>query len=81
MLRFKRQCIGYINKKVDFKVNLPIITRIRPRNITARAINLYDFNEVTYYTGKSIILFTMFYCGMNWTHYRDLRKKDDEDKE
>lgn len=41
--------------------------------------------EVTsYYVGKSIILFTMFYCTLNWWHYKALRenveKKDDKKK-
>lgn len=35
--------------------------------------------EVSYYVGKGIVLFTMFYCGMNWYHYRDLRKRMEEE--
>jgi hypothetical protein len=37
----------------------------------------------SYFVGKSIILFTMFYCTLNWAHYRSLRKeieKEDENK-
>lgn len=78
-MQVNRPCIRYINKKNNFKTNIPITPRTR--NVTTLAVNLYDFNEVTYYTGKTIILFTMFYCGLNWTHYRYLRKKDDEDKD
>lgn len=33
----------------------------------------------TYYVGKGIILFTMFYCTLNWAHYRNLRKLYDND--
>jgi hypothetical protein len=33
----------------------------------------------SYYLGKGIILFTMFYCGMNWWHYREMRLKDEEE--
>lgn len=35
----------------------------------------FDLNMISYYTGKSIILFTFFYCSLNWLHYRDIRKK------
>ena len=34
--------------------------------------------ETSYYVGKSIMLFTMFYCGMNWYHYRSLNEDSDE---
>lgn len=41
-------------------------------------------NTETYYIGKGIILFTMFYCSMNWLMYKQSReewekqnKKDD----
>jgi hypothetical protein len=46
------------------------------------------FLDSTYYVGKYITLFTMFYSGLNWLHYRNLQnmnknendKKDDDDK-
>ena len=31
--------------------------------------------DASYYIGKSIILFTMFYCSMNWVYYRGMRKE------
>lgn len=34
--------------------------------------------EVSYYVGKGIILFTMFYCTMNWYHYKTLREKHEK---
>lgn len=34
--------------------------------------------ETSYYIGKSIILFTMFYCTLNWAFYRNLRKQHEE---
>lgn len=38
----------------------------------------------SYYVSKGIILFTLFYCSMNWWHYRSLREeledKDDKKK-
>lgn len=35
--------------------------------------------DVSYYVGKSIILFTLFYCGMNWYHYKELREENEKD--
>lgn len=62
---------------------LPSLTRTRPTRsplrITPRAMG--GLEQVSYYVGKSIVLFTMFYCGLNWLHYRDLRKKREEDNE
>lgn len=40
-----------------------------------------DIDNVSYYVGQSIILFTMFYCGLNWAHYRDQRKKLEEESQ
>lgn len=54
------------------------ISRAQLRPIKASFLS--DLNTVTYFAGKSIILFTMFYCGLNWAHYRHLRK-DQEDKD
>lgn len=60
----------------------PVI-RVPPRRVPhappgASAAETVD--TVSYLVGKSIILFTMFYCTLNWAHYRDLRKRD-QDKE
>lgn len=30
--------------------------------------------DTSYYVGKSIILFTLFYCSMNWFYYRNTRQ-------
>lgn len=54
--------------------------RIQPKSF------LNDLNTTSYFIGKGIILFTMFYCTLNWAYYRGLRKeyeqeeKDDKDK-
>jgi hypothetical protein len=56
------------------------LMRKPPRELVkVRAMNIED---TSYYIGKSIILFTMFYCTLNWSFYRDLRKRmeDDDDK-
>ena len=35
--------------------------------------------DSTYYIGKYITLFTMFYSGLNWFHYRNLQNMNDDD--
>jgi hypothetical protein len=35
--------------------------------------------DASYYAGKSIILFAMFYCSMNWVYYRNMRKDMEHD--
>ena len=38
--------------------------------------------EVTsYFVGKGIILFTMFYCSMNWWHYKRMREEIEKENE
>lgn len=54
----------------------PKLSRAPLRPIKASFLS--DLNTVTYFAGKSVILFTMFYCTLNWAHYRQLRK-DQED--
>lgn len=64
-----------------FIQNRPVLYRAKPSR-TIRPIQsslLSDVNTVSYFAGKSIILFTMFYCTLNWAHYRQIRK-DLEDK-
>lgn len=34
---------------------------------------------VSYYVGKSIVLFTMMYCGLNYFHYRQQRQDSEND--
>jgi hypothetical protein len=33
-----------------------------------------SLDTTTYFIGKGIILFTMFYCTLNWAHYKRLRE-------
>lgn len=35
----------------------------------------------SYIVGKSIILFTMFYCSLNWLHYLNLRKQAEKEQD
>lgn len=36
-------------------------------------VSAYDMGY--YFVGKSILYFTLFYCGLNYFYYRDQRKK------
>lgn len=49
-------------------------TRISPEFIDG-------LNTSTYFIGKGIILFTMFYCSMNWAYYRGMRKDLEKENE
>lgn len=62
----------------------------QPKSITPRRVQLQkapiatrkqvinhsqlSLNDMTYFMGKSIILYTMFYCTLNWAFYRNVRK-------
>lgn len=50
---------------------------IRPCNIQVRAIP-QDIETISYFVGKSVILFTMFYCTLNWHYYRTQRKQQEK---
>lgn len=47
-----------------------------PDRQIVKAHSLLDVGS--YYLGKGIVFFTMFYCGMNWWHYREMRIKEEE---
>lgn len=64
---------------VAVKRNMRVVAR--PRLVKpVRAISTPDWIEVSYFVGKSVILFTMFYSGLNWLHYRELRKREENEK-
>jgi cbb3-type cytochrome oxidase subunit 3 len=58
----------------------------KPRRVTfgrPRAVGL-DWNTLNteaYFIGKGVILFTMFYCGLNWAMYRNARKREENEKD
>lgn len=68
--------ISVIRRPLPMVRRLPSVARY-PK-IKQNAL-LQDVEVISYFTGKSIILFTMFYCSLNWMYYRNLRKKDDDD--
>ncbi len=51
----------------------------RPYFIQVRATPIaQDIETISYLVGKSVMLFTMFYCTLNWYHYRTQRKQHEE---
>ena len=70
---------------VSVKRNIGVVRRLaQPKRIVSSPVRAVvsgpDWMEVSYFAGKSVILFTMFYSWLNWLHYRQLRKRQDEDK-
>jgi hypothetical protein len=72
VLGFRRPSVNVVVKTVRYK---PVAHKV-----ATQAMSGMDFNTISYFTGKSIILFTLFYCSLNWLHYRDLRKRFDDDE-
>jgi hypothetical protein len=46
-----------------------------PSNKVVTKVSIADVEYVSYLIGKSIILFTMFYCSLNWWHYHQINKE------
>lgn len=60
--------------------NVRLVGSSRKKHIVPRAVTWVDSVEWgSYFVGKGIILFTMFYCSLNWLHYRNLRKSLEEE--
>jgi len=49
------------------------------RSVKRPAVDSVD-STTTYYVGKSIILFTLFYTSMNWMYFRGIRKEIERDE-
>jgi hypothetical protein len=60
----------------------PFITQNKPKYIQpirkSVVRNAYPI-DITYFTGKAIILFTMFYCGLQWDYYRSQQENNDDE--
>lgn len=76
MLTVKNYCAKPY--RVVYKKPVFILNRPSKRNVVTKAM-IPDISVSSYYIGKGIILFTMFYCSMNWLHYRNLRIKNEEE--
>lgn len=58
--------------------SLPVRKDVKSKSV----LDQVDYKTLTteaYYIGKSIILFTTFYCALNWWYYKSLRNPFDED--
>lgn len=64
------QRVKIFQPQVRFMVNVGV--KPKSRNVPVHALPI-EPNSIMYYTGKSIILFTMFYCSLQWMHYRRMR--------
>lgn len=50
------------------------------RNVACKSFDtLEDVITASYFIGKGVILFTMFYTGLNYFHYKKLREEAEED--
>lgn len=58
-------------------VLIPRVSARRQPVVTVRAYPVHDVVELSYYVGKGITLFTMFYCTLNWWHYKRMREDKD----
>lgn len=65
--------------RVVVKRNVRVVAR--PRLVKPlRVVSNPDWMEVSYFVGKSVILFTMFYSGLNWLHYKKVREDNEKKK-
>lgn len=69
-------------------ITVPIVRHkrfdsVQPRDVKTQDALMDSLVTSSYFVGKGIILFTMFYCTLNWAHYRSIRKeleKEDDSK-
>jgi hypothetical protein len=57
-------------------INVPVTKRILSKPPKAF---VDDLQFSTYIIGKGIIVFTMFYCSLNWWYYRNLNEEYDKE--
>ncbi len=63
---YKQKNIVPVRKVVNPRV------LVKPCNFSPDVMD--SVNMSVYYIGKGIILFSLFYCSMNWVYYRGVRK-------
>lgn len=76
-----KACTSRVNFKPCFTQRMIYMRNgvhtIRKNNVVTK-MSVTDIEYTSYLVGKSIILFTMFYCTLNWWHYRRLNKELEE---
>lgn len=60
--------LSSLGTKTHPKLRMPPARLVRRPVKTSASLQPYEA------VGHSIVYFTMFYCGMNWWHYRSIRK-------
>lgn len=77
----------HVSRVYTSPIARPVIKKIVPslwlkehvRNVNANSgLDLQTLTLEAYLIGKSIIIFTMFYCTLNWAMYRSLREKQEK---
>lgn len=61
------------SKSQQFQSQILIITKVSNFDMT--------IVDMSYYLGKGIILYTMFFCGLNYFLYRSLREEQEKNDE
>ena len=76
------QVYGIQMPPVKYLNRSPVNCRPRSYNPVVRrnATPPIDITTTSYFIGKGIILFTMFYTSMNWMYYRGIRKEIERDE-
>lgn len=77
-----RPFVKPIFKKPIATYKKPILYKSPRKFIVPRASGI-DWEFSSYIVGKGIVLFTLYYCTMNWWFYRRTREdieKNDKDK-
>jgi hypothetical protein len=83
MLSLKYNPCFSVTKPKQYRIR-PNLRNVRvppPRFSTNDLVRTLEYD--IYVIGKSVILFTMFYCSMNWYYYRKMREeieKEDDDE-
>ena len=79
----RMRCVPVVAMRAPRIAHMDKVRYSKPALITTRGrdvkVQSSTIETVTYIVGKGIILFTMFYCGLNWMYYRDIRIKSEEE--
>lgn len=55
-------------------IRMPPVRNVNIKPCRVSPDILDTVNTSVYFIGKSVVLFTIFYCSMNWVYYRRMRK-------
>jgi hypothetical protein len=69
----KRPGLAHIARPIEWK------NQYSSRRVLCK-YNIHDLEYASYYVGKSVVLFTMFYCTLNWWHYKQMNDEQEKDE-